>query len=193
MLMDIIECPDQVNALWDEFPYAFKCIGKKSHKLEGARARWYDRSKSRVLVFATSGRLVFPTGLKSDLSVFGAPVPKYPFFIEHANRLTFVSSSYWMYKGQVEQKGGVNPLPPSREDMDRIVDVGESEIKAETRWVEDVDDRIDETDDDGIPFVAVPRNPESSRNPEDADPVPTYNKRSLRMSTETKERTMTWQ
>ena len=164
LLVDVIDCPDEVQCLRERYPYAFKMIGRNNDDRREAAFRWYDRHLQRILLFPGGGHLKFPTGYCSRTQIFGVPVPKYPFFCDFNDRLVFHTSSYWMYPGQDE--GNNRDRADTPPDPSKLPLRNEVNVLEETIWEE-----VDDVDSD---FIPVPVRPRSPRAPEDADPVPPY-------------------
>ncbi|KAJ6485095.1 hypothetical protein C8R47DRAFT_1217135 [Mycena vitilis] len=72
---------------------------------------WYDRDNKRRLYF---GHFVPPTGVL-DEDRFGAPVPRYPFFIQQGEKWVPQGPSHWMYPKDIapRDEAGKRAVPPN--------------------------------------------------------------------------------
>lgn len=164
ILTPIEECPDEMNDLRGRYDYAFRAIGKRNDDLNDTGARWYDRERGRILHFPCRGHLQFPLGYTSEVALFGAPAPKYPFFSYFNEKFSYRTASYWMYTDASATGQGRTDPPPQVDSMVQISEVGLSAITGQTRWI---GEDTEEEDSLSLSLTATP-------NVEDNDPVPVY-------------------
>ncbi|KAJ7464560.1 hypothetical protein FB451DRAFT_1403230 [Mycena latifolia] len=86
----------------------------KSQEIEALNC-WYDRVEKRMLFF---GRYPMPAGVL-DERVFGAPVPRFPFYFYDGNRHLAKRASHWMYPSMQSPKfhEGKRMSPPTAEQL----------------------------------------------------------------------------
>lgn len=148
------------SGIWNNFvestndggQLVFYFVGKNNkQEYEDAPFVYYDRTKKRVL--HCDGRLVIPSGLAHDSTIFGFPCPDASFFTNRRLETKMPGSS-WLYpdKDPLSRDIGRIPSPPSTERMAPI----QVPTPAQTIQVEHSTSPASIHEDTGTPAAQLP-------------------------------------